>query len=56
MEKISVDAFLREYNVAAKQKGTAVETFIKKHIVKKNIPYLEKLSDLIHPENIYYLT
>ncbi len=42
MGKISVDAFLREYNVAAKQKGTAVETFIKKHIVKKYIPYLDK--------------
>lgn len=42
MGKISVDAFLREYSVAAKQKGTAMETFIKKHIVTDYVPYLEK--------------
>lgn len=42
MGKISVDAFLREYSVAAKQKGTAMENFIKKHIVTEYIPYIEK--------------
>ena len=42
MGKISVDAFLREYSVAAKQKGSAMETFIKKHIVTQYVPYLEK--------------
>lgn len=42
MGKISVDAFLREYGVVAKQKGTAMETFIKKHIVTDYVPYLEK--------------
>lgn len=42
MEKITVDAFLREYGVAAKQKGSAIETFIKKHIVTDYVPYLEK--------------
>lgn len=42
MGKISVDAFLREYSVAAKQKGTAVETFINKHIVTDYVPFLEK--------------
>lgn len=42
MGKITVDAFLREYSVAAKQKGSAMETFIKKHIVTQYVPYLEK--------------
>lgn len=42
MGKITVDAFLREYGVAAKQKGSAMETFIKKHIVTQYVPYLEK--------------
>lgn len=42
MGKISVDAFLREYGVAAKQKGSAVETFIKKHIVTQYVPFLTK--------------
>ena len=42
MGKISVDAFLREYNVAAKQKESAVENFIKKHITTQYIPFLEK--------------
>lgn len=40
--KISVDAFLREYGVAAKQKGTAMETFIKKHIVTEYVSYIDK--------------
>ena len=42
MKKISVDAFLREYGVAAKQKGTAMETFIKKHIVVSYVPFITK--------------
>ena len=42
MKKISVDAFLKEYSVAAKQNGSAMESFIKKHIVNKYIPFLEK--------------
>lgn len=42
MGKITVDAFLREYSVVAKQKGSAMETFIKKHIVTQYVPYLEK--------------
>ena len=42
MKKISVDAFLREYGVAAKQKGTAMETFIKKHIVVGYVPFITK--------------
>lgn len=42
MGKISVDAFLRQYSVAAKQKGTAMEDFIKKHIVTDYVSFLEK--------------
>lgn len=44
MGKISVDAFLREYSVAVKQKGTAMESFIKKHIVVNYIPFIQKQS------------
>ncbi len=43
MGKISVDAFLRQYNVAAKQKGSAMENFIKQHIVTDYINYLNKV-------------
>ena len=43
MKKISIDAFLREYGVVAKQKGTAMETFIKKHIVTDYIDFIQKL-------------
>lgn len=39
---ISVDAFLREYSVAKKQKETAVDTFIKKHIKNEYIGFIEK--------------
>ena len=42
MGKISVDAFLREYGVVTKQKGTAMENFIKKHIVTDYVSFLEK--------------
>lgn len=42
MGKITVDAFLREYSVAAKQKGSTMETFIKKHIVTQYVPILVK--------------
>lgn len=42
MKKISLDAFLREYSVASKQKGTAVETFIKKHITNNYVSFLKK--------------
>ena len=42
MGKITVDAFLREYGVAAKQKGSAMETFIKKHIITQYVPILVK--------------
>lgn len=42
MGKISVNAFLREYGIAAKQKGSAMETFIKKHIVTDYIDFLTK--------------
>lgn len=42
MGKISIDAFLREYGVAAKQKGSAMESFIKKHIVSDYIGFIEK--------------
>lgn len=42
MKKISIDAFLREYGVVAKQKGTAMETFIKKHIVTDYIDFIQK--------------
>ena len=51
MNKISVDAFIREYGVAAKQKGTAMETFIKKHIVTEYVPYIDK--DVICTRIIY---
>lgn len=42
MGKISVDAFLREYKVAAKQKDSVVEDFVKKHITTKYIGFLTK--------------
>ena len=42
MGKISIDAFLREYNVAAKQKGTAMESFIKKHITTQYVDFIIK--------------
>lgn len=42
MGKISVDAFLRQYGVADKQKGTAMKDFIKKHIVTDYVSFLEK--------------
>lgn len=42
MGKISVDAFLREYNVTAKQKGSAMETFIKKHITTSYVDFVTK--------------
>lgn len=42
MGKISVDGFLREYSVAAKQQGSAMETFIKKHIVTDYVDFATK--------------
>lgn len=42
MKKISVDAFLREYSVSAKQKGSAMDTFIKKHIINEYVGFIEK--------------
>lgn len=42
MGKISVDAFLREYGIAAKQKDSAMETFIKKHIVVDYVNFINK--------------
>lgn len=42
MGKISVDAFLREYGIAAKQKDSAMETFIKKHVVVDYIDFMQK--------------
>lgn len=42
MKKISIDAFLREYSVVTKQKGTAMETFMKKHIVTDYIGFIQK--------------
>lgn len=42
MGKISLDAFLREYKVAAKQKDSAMENFIKKHITTDYINFLDK--------------
>ena len=42
MGKISLDAFLREYKVAAKQKDSALENFIKKHITTDYISFLQK--------------
>ena len=42
MKKISVDAFLREYSISAKQTGSAMETFIKKHITNNYVSFLEK--------------
>ena len=42
MKKISVDAFLREYSVPAKQKGSAMDTFIKKHITNEYVGFIEK--------------
>lgn len=42
MGKISVDRFLREYSVADKQNGSAMETFIKKHIVTDYVDYITK--------------
>ena len=44
MGKISVDGFLREYSVAAKQNGSAMESFIKKHIVKEYMDFITKLT------------
>lgn len=44
MGKISVDAFIREYKVAAKQKDSVVEDFVKKHITTKYIGFLTKLA------------
>lgn len=42
MGKISVEAFLKQYSVAAKQKGSAMEDFMKKHIITDYIDYLTK--------------
>ena len=42
MGKISVDAFLREYKVAAKQKDSVVEDFVKKHITTKYVGFITK--------------
>ena len=42
MGKISVDAFIREYGVAAKQKGSAMDSFIGKHITTKYIDFIKK--------------
>lgn len=42
MNKISIDGFLREYGVSAKQSGSAMESFIKKHVVNNYVNYLEK--------------
>lgn len=42
MGKISVDAFIREYGVAAKQKGSAMDNFIDKHIITKYIDFIRK--------------
>ena len=50
---ISVDAFLREYNVAAKQKGSAMETFIKKHITTEYVDFITKS---VHCETIVKTT
>lgn len=44
MGKINVDGFLREYSVAAKQQGSAMETFIKKHIVTDYINIASKIA------------
>lgn len=50
---ITVDAFLREYNVAAKQKGSAMETFIKKHITTEYVDFITKS---VYCENIVKTT
>ena len=42
MGKINVDGFLREYSVAAKQQGSAMQTFIKKHIVNDYVDFMTK--------------
>ena len=42
MGKISVDGFLREYGVAAKQNKSAMETFIKKHITTQYVDFMTK--------------
>ena len=42
MGKISVDAFLREYKVAAKQKDSVVKDFVKKHIATKYVGFITK--------------
>ena len=42
MKKISVEAFLREFKVAMKQKETVVEECVKKHITTQYIPVLTK--------------
>lgn len=49
MGKISVDAFLREYKVAAKQKDSVVEDFVKKHITTKYVGFITKA---VHCDNI----
>ena len=48
MGKINVDGFLREYSVAAKQQGSAMETFIKKHIVTDYIGFATKCAYCDH--------
>lgn len=40
---ISIDAFIREFKVAAKQKDSAMELFIKKHITTQYVPFLTKV-------------
>lgn len=42
MKNISLDAFLREYSVAAKQQESAIKSFIKKHITTNYIKFLDK--------------
>lgn len=42
MGKISIDAFVREYKVAAKQKESVIENFVKKHIVTDYVGYIKK--------------
>ena len=44
MGKINVDGFLREYSVAAKQQGSAMDAFIKKHIVTDYIGIAAKVA------------
>lgn len=42
MNKISIDAFLREYSVAAKQNENVIKAFIKKHITNNYVSFFEK--------------